>query len=141
MKVILIDTNGLISFITTRNLEQNSVMFELFTNNNFRINVISNVISEFIYVMDKIYKTEQKVISQILKDLIKMPSVDFIEGYFPEMIFKLWPAKINDFGDSVITAASIINKIPLYTFDKKLSLQLKRISCSHILLSEKTSFV
>ena len=45
------------------------------------------------------------------------------------------------FGDSVITAASIINKIPLYTFDKKLSLQLKRISCSHILLSEKTSFV
>jgi len=140
MKTILLDTNGLISFVTTRNPDQNRVIFELFSNADFRINIISNVISEFVYVMDKVYNTKTDNIAQMVTDLIHMPNVEFLEGYFPEKIFNIWPKKIVEFGDSVLAAASLVSKIPIYTFDKKFSTQLKKINCSYLFLTNKVRF-
>jgi len=140
MKTILLDTNGLISFVTNRNPDQNRVIFELLSNEDFRINIISNVISEFVYVMDKVYKIKTGDIAKMVADLLQMPNVNFFEGYFPEMIFKIWPLKISDFGDSVLAAAALVSKIPIYTFDIIFSTQLKKLNSSHLLLTKKVSF-
>jgi len=136
MKNILIDTNGLISFVVDRDKRQNQLMYDLLSGKeNVNLILISNVISEFVYVMDKVYKIELAEVSRMVRDLLKMPNLDFVEGNFPEIIFTLWPNKVKDFGDAVIAAASLTTKFPIYTFDKKLSRQLKSIKCSHRLLS------
>lgn len=136
MKNILIDTNGLISFVVDRDKKQNQIMYDLFSGKDkLNIILISNVISEFVYVMDKIYHLNPIKISVMVQDLLKMPNLDFIEGYYPETIFELWPQKVKDFGDAVISAASISTKWPIYTFDKKLSNQLKTLKCSYHSLS------
>ncbi len=63
----------------------------------------------------------------MVKDLLKMPQIEFWEGYFPEIILELWPHKIKDYGDAVLAAASYNFRIPIYTFDKKFYNQLKLI--------------
>ena len=135
MKKILLDTNALISFIIDRNKAQNQIVYEILSGKyNLNICIISNVLSEFVYVLQKIYDVPEDQISQMVRDLLKLPNLDYVEGYFPDIIFNIWPQKIKDFGDSVIASAALTLKIPIYTFDKKLSLQLKRINCKHKLL-------
>ena len=137
MKKILLDTNALISFIIDRDEAQNQMVYEILSGKyDFNVYLISNVISEFVYVLQRIYLVPSCKISQMVKDLLKMPNLDFVEGYFPDVVFKVWPDKIKDFGDSVIASASLVMKIPVYTFDKKLSAQLKRIKCKHKLLTK-----
>lgn len=136
MKNIIIDTNGLISFVVDRDERQNQLMYNMFSGKE-KVNIIliSNVISEFVYVMDKIYQVKPQKISSMIQDLLKMPNFDYMEAYYPEIIFALWPQKVKDFGDAVIAAASYSNKWPIYTFDKKLSQQLKLLKYNYHLIS------
>lgn len=135
MKKIIIDINALISFVTDRNIKHSQIMYDIFSGKeNFRIYILSNVISEFVYVMTKIYSVDSLKVSEIVNDLLKMPNLDFVEGYFPETIFSIWPEQIKDFGDGVIAAASLTLKLPVYTFDKKFAGQLEKIKCNQKLL-------
>jgi predicted nucleic-acid-binding protein len=135
MKKILIDTNSLISFVVDRDDRQNRIMYDLFSGKEkVQIILISNVVSEFVYVLDKIYQVDPSLINSMIQDLLKMPNLEFSQGYYPEVIFALWPQKIKDFGDAVIAAASIYSKCPIYTFDKKLTQQLKALKCDYYLL-------
>ena len=72
MKSYLIDTNYLISYITTRNMAQSekiSVYIEDASNLKSEIIIISNIITEFVYTLQSVYKVESKFISQMLSDL------------------------------------------------------------------------
>nr|MBL0702317.1 hypothetical protein [Desulfobacterales bacterium] len=59
MKKYIIDTNALISFVTDRNQEQQVKVDKLF-NDAARLRILvlcpQNVLTEFVYVMDKIYQ-------------------------------------------------------------------------------------
>ncbi len=57
MKTILIDNNALISYITDRNNKQSDIMLDIFDRAGkleFQICIVSNVIAEFVYVLQKI---------------------------------------------------------------------------------------
>jgi len=112
-------------------------MYEIFKktlNSELTVYLISNVITEFVYVTEKIYKIKNEVINEIVQNLKDSPNVEFHHGYFPEIIFKIWPTKIKNYGDAVLAAASIKIKIPVYTFDKKFSNQLKNAGGRSVLL-------
>ena len=107
MKKIIIDTNVLISFLTDRNLTQQEKAATLFSEAaNLKKEIIfhQEVISEFVYVMQSVYKIDKNRIQKILQDLAEMPGVVITSDLKFEIVLKLWPKYISDYGDAVVAA-------------------------------------
>jgi len=127
----VIDTNCLLSFVTDRNLKQNRRMAAVFERASMleeEIVLVSNVISEFVYVQLSVYKQKEKLVSAMIADLMNHPGVQYHHGFFPETILSLWPGSVPDFGDAVIAAAAKTLEVPVYTFDLAFRRCLERIS-------------
>ncbi len=137
MKSFIVDTNCLLSYVTDRNQRQYEYMDKIFkstSNMEQEIIIISNVITEFIYVLQSIYKTDDSLISEMISDLLNNPGITYHNGYFPETILKYWPNQIKDYGDAVVAASATILKIPVYTFDKSFTQQLNKLKIDVTLL-------
>jgi len=137
MKSFIIDTNCLLSYVIDRNPEQYECMDHIFKRASVleqEIVITSNVITEFVYVLQTIYKTADTLISEMISDLLKNTGITFLHGYFPETIVKYWPTHIQDYGDAVIAASASILKFPVYTFDKSFASQLKKLKINYSLL-------
>ncbi len=130
MKKIVIDTNILISFITDRNPSQQKTSSSLF-NNASRLKYLilcpQNVLTEFVFVMDKIYGVSPDKINEIINDFISMPGIEIIHDLNLLQVFAYWPKDFKDFGDAV--AASVCKDIKgasVATFDRKFKNALKK---------------
>ena len=137
MKSYIIDTNCLISYTTTRNheqLEKISGYIEDASNLESEIIIISNIITEFVYTLQSVYKVNSRFISQMLNDIFKNPGMKYHHGYFMSNILSIWPDKIKDYGDAVLAASSLELKIRVLTFDKTFSKQLSNLNISHTLI-------
>ncbi|MDG6026826.1 MAG: PIN domain-containing protein [Candidatus Brocadia sp.] len=137
MNSFLIDANCLISYTTTRSKIQSERISEYIENaSNFQaeIIIISNIITEFVYTLQSIYKVDSIFINHMLRDLLKNPGLKHQEGYFMSTILSLWPDKIKDYGDAVLAAAAFELKIPILTFDKPFSKQMSLINIPYKLL-------
>ncbi len=133
----IIDTNCLISYVTDRNPSQNikiSDIFERVSSLEQRLVVISNVITEFVYVLTSVYTVSKEKTSQLVYDLLDNPGVEYHHGYFPSKIFELWPNSIKEYGDAVITAATVSLHDPIITFDQTFSRELDTLGIEHTLL-------
>ena len=131
MKRYVIDTNALISFVTDRNLEQQQKSAPLFESAAQMKAVIlcpQHVLTEFIYVLDRIYQVPKEEIARMIKDLIKMPGIEVIQEVDFETILSWWPDPIPDFGDALIAAAGKArNRAMVVTFDRKFATKLKAL--------------
>lgn len=137
MKSFLIDTNCLISYTTTRSMIQSekiSGYIEDASNFKAEIIIISNIITEFVYTLQSIYKADSKFINQMLGDLLKNPGIKYHHGYFIGTILSFWPHKIKDYCDAVLAAAAFELKFPVLTFYKPFAKQLSLINIPHRLL-------
>jgi predicted nucleic-acid-binding protein len=134
VKRYVIDTNALISFVTDRNPEQQQKIAPLFESAAHMKAVIfchQHVLTEFIYVLDRIYQVPQNEISRMIMDLIEMPGIEVIQEVDFKTVLSWWPDPIHNFGDAII-AASGKAKIGsmVVTFDRKFisSLQAMNIN-------------
>ena len=131
MKKYIIDTNALISFVTDRNINQQkriSILFEEAARLKILLLCPQNVITEFIYVLEKIYKIPKIKINTMIHDIIHTPGIEIINELPFETLLPLWPSKIPDFGDSVIASLALQYKGSIVaTFDKSFSSLLKKI--------------
>lgn len=131
MKRYVIDTNALISFVTDRNLEQQQKIAPLFESAAQMKAVIlchQHVLTEFIYVLDRIYQVPKEEIARMIKDLIKMPGIEVIQEVDFETILSWWPDPIPDFGDAIIAAAGKArSRAMVVTFDRKFATKLKAL--------------
>ncbi len=137
MKSFIVDTNCLLSYVTDRNQRQYECMDKIFkstSNMEQEIIIISNVITEFVYVLQSIYKTDDSLIFEMISDLLNNPGITYHNDYFPETILKYWPNQIKDYGDAVVAASATILKIPVYTFDKSFAQQLNKLKIDVTLL-------
>ena len=130
MNKIVLDTNILISFVTDRNLEQQKMANMLF-DNTFQLKTLvfcpQNVLTEFVYVMDRVYEVPRDQINEILEDLISMPGIEIIHDLNMEQLLNYWPKYFNDFGDAIV--ASVCREIKgsaVATFDRKFINALKK---------------
>jgi predicted nucleic-acid-binding protein len=117
MKRYLIDTNCLVSFVTDRNVNQQKLLtryFEGASNFKYELIVLSNVITEFVYVLDKIYGVHEKIISAILYDLAQTPGF-IIKNYF----------NLNSILYAIIASCAKEEKLSIITFDHSFVKQLK----------------
>jgi predicted nucleic-acid-binding protein len=131
VKRYVIDTNALISFVTDRNPEQQQKIAPLFESAAHMKAVIfchQHVLTEFIYVLDKIYQVPKDEIGRMITDLIEMPGIEVIQEVDFKTILSWWPDPINDFGDALIAVAGKNrNGSMVVTFDRKFAANLKAL--------------
>lgn len=131
MKKYIIDTNTLISFVTDRNPAQQEIVAPLFEAASRLKSILvchQFVLSEFVFVMDKVYSTPKETINAMLHDFVAMPGVEVYQHTDFSVLLSLWPSKITDFGDAVIaTTGKAVKGSAVVTFDAKFSSALKRL--------------
>ena len=133
MKKYLIDTNCLISFITDRNPGQQKIIakyFEDAADIECELVIVDSVITELVYVLEKIYMINIKIISDILHSLIETPGIIVYNNFDLSKILRLWPDKIRDYGDAVIASHAAGEKLKVITFDQDFAKQLSQSNIS-----------
>jgi predicted nucleic-acid-binding protein len=127
----VIDTNALISFVTDRNLEQQqkiAPLFEAAAHVKAVIYCHQHVLTEFIYVLDKIYHIPKDQIARMIKDLIEMPGIEVVQEVDFNAILSWWPDPIPDFGDALVAAVGKARSgSVVVTFDQKFAARLKAL--------------
>lgn len=129
MKKYVIDTNAIISFVTDRNLAQQEAVAPLFAAaSRLKCTLICHqfVLTEFVFVMDKVYATPKEIINAMVRDFIAMPGVELRHETDFNKVLSLWPGKIADFGDAIVASAgAAIKGAVIVTFDGKFKSALK----------------
>lgn len=131
---VVIDTNALISFVTDRNKSQQNKIAGLFENAaRLRLSILcpQNVITEFVYVLDRVYNIQSLVIKEMIGSFVTMPGIEIVHEVNLKILFSYWPDKIPDYGDAIV--ASVCKdrkKAMIATFDRKFSAALKKLGIS-----------
>jgi len=131
MKKIIIDTNGLISFVTDRNIEQQKKIAQLLQDAaklKITIQCHHHVISEFVYVLSTVYGCRGNDIHRMISDFIAMPGIEISTSVDMPTLLNYWPDRITDYGDAVIAAQCKNSKgSAIATFDKKLKKSIENL--------------
>ncbi len=134
MRALVIDTNALISFVTDRNLDQQRRISTIFDDAaQLKVTILcpQNVLTEFVYVLEKIYKQSKSQIRSMIADFIALPGVQIIHTVDFEALLEFWPDKIADFGDAIIAVVCKAKKgAEVATFDERFicALQVVRLN-------------
>jgi len=128
MKKVVIDTNALISFVTDRSPVQQEKIASLF-HDAARLKVAilcpQNVLTEFVYVLEKIYRHPKPQIREMIADFIALPGLRLIHEFDVESLLRLWPDQIADFGDAIVAVVCKTEKdASVATFDKRFTRSL-----------------
>jgi len=131
VKKYIIDTNALISFVTDRNPDQQekiASLFEQAAQLKVSLFVHQHTLTEFIFVMEKVYSIPKKEIAQMVSDLIAMPGIEVVNLIDFSLVLSWWPEAVSDFGDAVIaTVCKNIKGSMVFTFDRKFMERLKAL--------------
>ena len=134
MKNCIIDTNALISFVTDRNVAQQDKIAKLLASaTQLKVKVLcpQNVITEFAYVMDSVYRIDKAAIRGIVRDFIRLPGVEIVHQLSLKTLFTFWPEKVPDYGDAIIAALCQDTRgSSVATFDRKFKAKLMRLDLS-----------
>ena len=134
MKNIIIDTNALISFVTDRNPAQQDKIADLFDSAaQLKVRVLcpQNVLTEFVYVMDSVYRIGKAEIRDIARDFIKLQGVEIVHQLNLKTLLTFWPAKVPDYGDAILAALCQDTRGSfVVTFDRKFRAKLKKLGLS-----------
>lgn len=125
---VIIDTNVLVSFLTDRNprqQEQAATLFERAASLRTAIICHPNVIAEFIYVMDSVYRVQKNELHSMVRDLIELPALTVIQDFDLKTTLLYWPASVSDYGDSLLAAlCKRTRNSAVGTFDRKFQREL-----------------
>ena len=129
MKRYVIDTNALISFVTDRNLAQQDKIagiFEAASRMKCTLVCPQHVLTEFVFVMDRVYRIAKPEINGMIRDFIAMPGIEVLNEIDFSMLLALWPSTVPDFGDAIVAAVCKSTKgSAVITFDTKFKSALK----------------
>jgi len=79
-----------------------------------------NVLTEFVYVLEKIYKQPKSQIRSMIADFIVMPGVQIIHTVGFDALLKFWPDKMVDFGEALVAVVCKAKKgARVATFDER----------------------
>ena len=132
MKTYIIDTNALISFVTDRNPAQQQKIADIFDEAvRLKSTIIcpQNVLTEFVYVLDRVYGTPKRKIRLMIREFLKLPGVKIKNDVKIELVLDFWPNRLPDFGDAIVASVCRSNKGTVAaTFDRKLINVLKKLN-------------
>ncbi len=136
MKKYIIDTNALLSFVTDRNLNQQKRIAHIFENAaRLKAQVLcpQNVLTEFVYVMGKVYCLPKGEINRMINDFLLTPGLEVVHDINLTSLLKLWPGNFSDYGDAIVASIGKgLKGAIIGTFDKSFRAALKKSSISVI---------
>lgn len=131
MNALVLDTNALISFVTDRNPGQQAkiaALMEQAAQAEALLLCPQNVLTEFVYVMERVYRVERERIALMLADFIDLPGVEVVDELDYRRLLALWPARISEYGDAIVAAVCQAHKgSSVVTFDQKLIASLRGV--------------
>ena len=72
----------------------------------------SHVLTEFVYVMDRVYQVPKERSNTMLRDFVALPGVTVCHETDQALLLSLWPAAVADFGDAIIAATARHSRAP-----------------------------
>jgi len=134
MNTFIIDTNVLLSFVTDRNPKQQekvSTLFEMAAGSRCIILCHQHVISEFVYVLEKIYHHSKVSVNRMITDFISMPGIEVRDEINYKVLLDDWPGSFSDFGDAIVATLWKSNhQASVVTFDKKFIKELEQVGAT-----------
>ena len=131
MKRYIIDTNALISYVTNRNLDQQRKIAGIFQEAAELKGIIlcpQNVLTEFVFVLEKVYLVPKKEIQMMIRDFLSLPGIELINEIDFATVFEFWPDVLPDFGDAIVASlGSLYRGSVILTFDLQFMRALKRL--------------
>ncbi len=131
MKRYLVDTNALISFVTDRNTTQQEFvapLFEAAAAMKCRIICPLHVLSEFVFVLERVYKVPKSTIRAIAQEFMHLPGVEICRDVDCTVLFQLWPDQVADFGDAVVAVVGkAMRGVQVVTFDERFAKELRTL--------------
>jgi predicted nucleic-acid-binding protein len=141
MKKCIIDTNALISFVTDREPKQQAKIANVFADaSQLKVRILcpQNVLTEFVYVMDNVYKIESAGINRMIQDFIKLPGIEIVHEINLQILLSFWPEHFADYGDAIIAAVCKDTKgSSVASFDRKFRAKLKKLGLSVFFISNQ----
>lgn len=132
MKKVIIDTNVLISFVTDRDPDKQERTVPLFSKAaalKHELICHLNVITEFVHVMDRIYRIGKPEINGIISDLHSMPGIRLVCDIRFKTLLEVWPSTTPDYGDAILAALCMDTPgTSIATFDEKFKKNLHKRS-------------
>ncbi len=117
----IIDANYLLRYLLNDNAEQNAIATEIIENK--QIVLLSEVIAEVCYVLEKVYSVSKIEISDLMIELLNYKNIIADKPLLLKAL-KVYGEKNIDFVDSILIAYNYCYKVNIFTFDKKINRNL-----------------
>lgn len=130
MKSVILDTNVVLSFVTDRDARQQELaarLFERAAAGEIRLLLPQIVLVELVYVLRNVYQAEDDLIAGILEDLLALPHLAETNEVEWPAVLKVWPKRIADFADAVLTCVARSERSAVASFDKAFGRRLKEL--------------
>jgi predicted nucleic acid-binding protein len=125
---VVVDANVLLSFITGRIEKQRDAAKALLlkaAEGELSAVVPQFVVFETVYVLQSTYRIAGQELAPIIRDLIALPGVLFIDDCPWKRVLDLWPSPLPSIADAAIVAIAANNRYDaVATFDQKLAKRL-----------------
>ena len=132
MQRVVIDANVLLSFITGRIEKQRDTAKALLlraANGELAAIVPQFVVFETVYVLQSAYRILDNELAPMIRDLIALPGLLFIDACPWKRVMDLWPSPFPSIADAAIVAIAATNRYDaVATFDQKLSKRLRDLN-------------
>lgn len=129
MRSLVIDTNALVSFVTDRDPAQQgrvAAIIEKAARAETTLLCPQNVLTEFVYVLQRVYAIEPKLIASMMTELMDLPGVRVVDDLDYSRLLALWPSAIPEYGDAVVASVCLAHTgSAVATFDRKLRSRLR----------------
>jgi len=126
---LVLDTNALISYVTDRDPAQQAkigAIIEKAARAEVSLLCPQNVLTEFVYVMNRVYGIESKRIATMIADFMDLPGVEVVDKLDYSRLLSLWPSRIPEYGDAVVAVVCLAHKgSTVVTSDRKLRTSLR----------------
>lgn len=130
MNTYSVDTNAILRFLLLDNVKQGRAVQELFheaKREGVRILIEEVVFVESVYVLSKLYKFPKSVIAEKLIGITNLVFIDISVRDIVQSALTVFMTKNISFVDSLLLVHAQVEHIRLYTFDKKLAKEAKRM--------------
>lgn len=129
MQRVVVDANVLLSFITGRIEKQRDTAKALLlkaAEGELTAIVPQFVVFETVYVLQSTYRIPSNELAPMIRDLIVLPGVLFIDECPWKRVLDLWPSPFPSVADAAIVAIAANNRYDaVATFDQKLANRMK----------------
>ena len=128
MKKYIVDTNFILRYLLADNKEQYKTaktIFDQARDGRVQIELEQSVFVETIFVLSSFYKIPKNKIIEIMHSFLSYKGIETEKDLFHNAL-EIYQNHNIHIVDSIIAAKSVLDGVPILTFDKKLELILKQ---------------